>query len=50
MGKVCLACGIAPLEPKKLPHEPEDCPGCGGKETVRHMPPKEGEKEEGKNP
>ncbi|MBI4138868.1 hypothetical protein HY479_01820 [Candidatus Uhrbacteria bacterium] len=35
MGKVCLACGVAPVEVKKPMEEPEDCPDCGGKETVK---------------
>ncbi len=35
MGKVCIACGVKPLEEKKPKDQPEDCPNCGGKDTVR---------------
>jgi predicted RNA-binding Zn-ribbon protein involved in translation (DUF1610 family) len=35
MGKVCIACGIAPIKPMKPAKDKENCPNCGGKETMR---------------
>ena len=46
MAKVCVACGIAPVETKKPAEEAEDCINCGGKETVKEKEAAEEEKKE----
>ena len=35
MGKVCIACGDAPLQVKKSGEEAEDCENCGKNGTVQ---------------